>query len=269
MPVKPWLTGGTSLTGTVQFDSGRPPAPDGAIWESDNEGNFDMCNAQLLTTEPYCSALSALGQLAPADRDHVAERLQQLAIAPRGELYDPAFGDSELTWVDPAKPTRMLAEGVSSSGHEHLLLLDTDGSPIAVWHEQHAEPLLGLGILAERETNTEIPRVTRGPAAASWPEEIEEAPGAGGQPRWESPRRPKYAPVGAVVQSGYWGERYTVLSHNEDGSVTVYWHNKPGTGKPGCTTHRTPLGAGDKVLSCPEAGPALDAELAELRAAVS
>jgi hypothetical protein len=36
-----------------------------------------------------------------------------------------------------------------------------------------------------------------------------------------------YAPVGARVLSGYWGAEYTVLSHNEDGTVTVRWEGEP------------------------------------------
>lgn len=56
----------------------------------------------------------------------------------------------------------------------------------------------------------------------------------------------KYAPVGSVVQDGYWRERYTVVSHNQDGSVTVRWHGDEGAvgslrTKPRVTTHRTPF----------------------------
>jgi hypothetical protein len=60
-------------------------------------------------------------------------------------------------------------------------------------------------------------------------------------------RRSPYAPVGSTVLCGYWREEYTVLSHNDDGTVTVRWHgrtdyvgdtNHP-SGRLG--THRTPF----------------------------
>jgi len=44
--------------------------------------------------------------------------------------------------------------------------------------------------------------------------------------------KPRYAPVGAVVFSGYWNQSYAVLSHNtddnamcSDGTVTVRWQD--------------------------------------------
>ena len=55
----------------------------------------------------------------------------------------------------------------------------------------------------------------------------------------------EYAPVGATVRSAYWGETYTVLSHNEDGSVTVEWSDSTRS------THTTPLGERDIVFSVP------------------
>ena len=62
----------------------------------------------------------------------------------------------------------------------------------------------------------------------------------------------RYGPVGSVVFSSYWREHYTVLSHNDDGSVTVRWH---GDGRhatpfpPRETTHRTPLDERDVIVS--------------------
>ncbi len=55
----------------------------------------------------------------------------------------------------------------------------------------------------------------------------------------------RYAPVGAVVYSAFWRKRYTVLSHNADGSVTVRWEDS------GPTTHRTPLEKHDRIVTGP------------------
>jgi hypothetical protein len=49
--------------------------------------------------------------------------------------------------------------------------------------------------------------------------------------------KPRYAPVGATVRSGYWQETYRVLSHNDDESVTVQWLTGPSAGQ--CRTHFT------------------------------
>ena len=54
---------------------------------------------------------------------------------------------------------------------------------------------------------------------------------------------PEYAPVGATVHSAHWRETYTVLSHNEDGSVTVEWSDGHQT------THRTRLDKRDRILT--------------------
>lgn len=51
----------------------------------------------------------------------------------------------------------------------------------------------------------------------------------------------KYAPVGSVVQDGYWREKYTVVSHNQDGTVTVRWHGDESASEPR-TQPRAPLG---------------------------
>ena len=71
-------------------------------------------------------------------------------------------------------------------------------------------------------------------------------------------QRPAYAPVNAVVRNGYWREDYTVLSHNDDGSVSVRWHGRedyPGdTNHPAgrISTHRTPFDASrDRILTQP------------------
>jgi hypothetical protein len=51
-----------------------------------------------------------------------------------------------------------------------------------------------------------------------------------------------YPPAGSIVYNAYWQEHCTVVNHNENGSVTVWWH---GDAKfvtqqvPRETTHRT------------------------------
>lgn len=40
-------------------------------------------------------------------------------------------------------------------------------------------------------------------------------------PRNATPETQRYAPVGSLVLSGYWGTVDQVLSHNDDGTVTV------------------------------------------------
>jgi hypothetical protein len=65
--------------------------------------------------------------------------------------------------------------------------------------------------------------------------------------RRRRPRRSPYAPVGSTVLCGYWREEYDVVSHNEDGTVTIRWHGrtdyvgdtKHPAGRLG--THRTPF----------------------------
>ena len=62
---------------------------------------------------------------------------------------------------------------------------------------------------------------------------------------------PKYAPVGALVHCGYWREQYRVLSHNDDGTVTVRWETGPSKGE--TRTHRTSIDwKRDKILGDPE-----------------
>lgn len=64
-----------------------------------------------------------------------------------------------------------------------------------------------------------------------------------------------YAPVGATVYSGYWREHYTVLSHNENGTVTIRWHGDGGGNEPRPEregTHRTPLAHDDRIVSMPD-----------------
>lgn len=69
--------------------------------------------------------------------------------------------------------------------------------------------------------------------------------------------RRTYGPVGAVIWSGYHREEYTVLSHNDDGTVTVRWHGKKDSlgldrFPPGReTTHRTGLYRDDRIVSRP------------------
>lgn len=53
----------------------------------------------------------------------------------------------------------------------------------------------------------------------------------------------KYGNVGEVWHSDYWNENYTVLSHNENGTVTVRWSD----GRE--TTHRTRLSRRDYRVS--------------------
>jgi hypothetical protein len=71
-------------------------------------------------------------------------------------------------------------------------------------------------------------------------------------------RRSRYAPVNAVVHCGYWREDYTVVSHNDDGSVTVRWHGREDypsdtehpAGRLG--THRTPFDPRlDRIITQP------------------
>lgn len=50
-------------------------------------------------------------------------------------------------------------------------------------------------------------------------------------------RRPKYAPVGARVRDGYWGDEYTVLEHVPDAGdwrgeqVRIRWETGPSAGQ--------------------------------------
>lgn len=79
-----------------------------------------------------------------------------------------------------------------------------------------------------------------------------------------------YAPVGAVVLDRYWGCVYTVLSHNDDGSVTVrwdgdhpassdQWHSDPHfRGRVG--THFTPMDRKDKILDAQSSRRMLDGQ---------
>ena len=70
--------------------------------------------------------------------------------------------------------------------------------------------------------------------------------------------RRRSGPVGAVIWDAYWREHYTVLSHNEDGTVTVRWHGKQDSlgldrfpaGR--VTTHRTWLRRDDRIVSHPK-----------------
>jgi hypothetical protein len=60
-----------------------------------------------------------------------------------------------------------------------------------------------------------------------------------------------FAPVGATVFNAYWAEHYDVLSHNDDGTVTVWWHGDARCSSPRPAreaTHRTPLTSRDVVL---------------------
>jgi hypothetical protein len=70
----------------------------------------------------------------------------------------------------------------------------------------------------------------------------------------------RYAPVGAVVYNAYWGYVYRVLSHNDDGSITVRKIDHPRQrykGRGGdypigaSWSHRTPLDERDEILSVP------------------
>jgi hypothetical protein len=57
----------------------------------------------------------------------------------------------------------------------------------------------------------------------------------------------KYAPVASLVLDGYWRERYRVLSHNADETVTIRWETGPSAGE--VRTHRTPFEHGrDQIL---------------------
>lgn len=57
-----------------------------------------------------------------------------------------------------------------------------------------------------------------------------------------------YAPVGSVVFNMYWREHYTVLRHNEDGSVTTRWHGDGPLGPdPRITVHYTSCDERDYV----------------------
>jgi hypothetical protein len=68
-----------------------------------------------------------------------------------------------------------------------------------------------------------------------------------------------YGPVGSLIFCAYWRTVSRVLSHNEDGSVTVegveheltsvQWHGDPWMLR--VRTHMTPLGRGDRVLGEP------------------
>lgn len=56
--------------------------------------------------------------------------------------------------------------------------------------------------------------------------------------------------VGDVWRSHYWDEHYTVLSLNDDGSVTVEWHGNTRTGSGRrTTTHATPIDRGDQLIT--------------------
>lgn len=62
----------------------------------------------------------------------------------------------------------------------------------------------------------------------------------------------RFAPVGSTVFNNYWQETYTVMSHNDDGSITVKWHGDARVSNPSPpreTTHRTPLDDRDKIIS--------------------
>jgi len=64
-----------------------------------------------------------------------------------------------------------------------------------------------------------------------------------------------YPPVGAIVFSAHCKEHYTVLSHNEDGSVTVRWlGDGPDTTihEPRTLVHTTPLDPRDVVVGIRE-----------------
>lgn len=64
-----------------------------------------------------------------------------------------------------------------------------------------------------------------------------------------------YAPVGATVYCGYWREHYTVVSHNDNGTVSVWWHGDAHCANPQparLTTHRTPLAHDDRIVSMPD-----------------
>jgi hypothetical protein len=50
---------------------------------------------------------------------------------------------------------------------------------------------------------------------------------------------PQYAPVGALVYSGYWREQYRVLAHNDNGSITVRWETGSSVGE--TRTHYTAM----------------------------
>lgn len=86
----------------------------------------------------------------------------------------------------------------------------------------------------------------------------------------ELPGRPphrdeQYAPVGAVVRNSYWQEHYTVVAHNDDGTVTIRWHGDNRIGEPNqprTSTHRTALDQRDRIVR----EPATDAEVTELLA---
>ncbi|HTZ63504.1 MAG TPA: hypothetical protein VMB51_05315 [Solirubrobacteraceae bacterium] len=75
-------------------------------------------------------------------------------------------------------------------------------------------------------------------------------------------RTPRYAPVGALVYCAYWQEHYTVVSHNDDGTVTVDWHGDARTHEsaPRRTTHRTPLDPDDVVVRLADGSDALHPE---------
>lgn len=55
-----------------------------------------------------------------------------------------------------------------------------------------------------------------------------------------------YAPVGAVVYCSYWREVYRVVSHNDNGTITVRWLKEGMVSKE--TTHRTAMGDRDEIL---------------------
>lgn len=68
-----------------------------------------------------------------------------------------------------------------------------------------------------------------------------------------------YAPVGALVHCAYWGYVYRVVSHNDNGSVTVEqipnhpmeseWC--PFAGRERLWSHFTPLDVRDHILALP------------------
>jgi hypothetical protein len=60
-----------------------------------------------------------------------------------------------------------------------------------------------------------------------------------------------YAPVGSIVRDFRRQEHYVVLSHNENGSVTVRWLEDGPPGRPleaRTVTHKVPLDQRDEVV---------------------